>query len=86
MAVALKAESDKNSFLENCGVYSTSVVEFIVRGIISTGNFKVIDGKAERMIDAGEVNEELFIRLKQYAKEKTINESSALGEPIAMAG
>ena len=70
MAVALKAESDKNTFLSNCGVYSAQVVEQIVRGIISTGNFTVIDGKAERIIDAGEVNTELFLRLKQYAKDK----------------
>jgi len=83
MAVVLKAESDKNSFLSNCGVYSSSVVEYIIRGIISTGNFKVIDGKAQKVIDAGEVNQELFIRLRQYAKERAVlTTSDILGDSI----
>lgn len=70
MTVALKAEENKNEFLESCGVYSVPVVEHIIRGMVSTGNFTVIDGKAERIVDAGEVNTELFLRLKQYAKDK----------------
>jgi hypothetical protein len=83
MAVALKAESDKNTFLSNCGVYSAQVVEQIIRGIMSTGNFQVIDGKAERMIDAGEVNTELFIRLKQYAKDRAaLTASDILGDSV----
>jgi hypothetical protein len=85
MAVVLKAEQDKNSFLSNCGVYSSSVVEHIIRGIISTGNFTVIDGKAERMIDAQEVNQELFIRLRQYAKDRAaITNSDILGDSSAI--
>jgi hypothetical protein len=83
MAVALKAESDKNSFLSNSGVYSAQVVEQIVRGIISIGNFTVIDGNAERMIDAGEVNTELFIRLKQFAKDRAaLTTSDILGDSV----
>ena len=85
MAVALKAESDKNSFLSNCGVYSAQVVEQIVRGIMSTGNFTVIDGKAERIIDAGEVNTELFLRLKQYAKDKAAAlNAEVFGDSVAI--
>jgi hypothetical protein len=85
MAVALKAESDKNTFLSNCGVYSAQVVEQIVRGIMSTGNFTVIDGKAERIIDAGEVNTELFLRLKQYAKDKAAAlNAEVFGDSVAI--
>lgn len=85
MAVALKAESDKNSFLSNCGVYSAQVVEQIIRGIMSTGNFTVIDGKAERIIDAGEVNTELFLRLKKYAKDKTAAlNAEVFGDSVAI--
>ena len=85
MAVALKAESDKNSFLSNCGVYSAQVVEQIIRGIMSTGNFTVIDGKAERIIDAGEVNTELFLRLKQYAKDKAAAlNAEVFGDSVAI--
>lgn len=68
MNVALKAEQDKNNFLTQCGVYSAPVVEHIVRGMVSTGNFTTVDGRAQRVIDAEEVNLELVSRLKSFAQ------------------
>lgn len=70
MQVALKAEQDKNNFLSQCGVYSAPVVEHIVRGMVSTGNFTTVDGRAQRVIDAEEVNLELVSRLKAFAQKK----------------
>jgi hypothetical protein len=85
MTVALKAEENKNDFLIECGVYSPPVVEHIIRGMVSTGNFAVIDGKSERIIDAGEVNTELFHRLKQYAKDRALSTKNAvLGDSVAI--
>ena len=46
-------------------------------------NFTIIDGKAERIIDIGKVNTELFLRLKQYAKNKANSTGSAvLGDSV----
>lgn len=70
MNVALKAEQDKNNFLVQCGVYSAPVVEHIVRGMVSTGNFNTVDGQSQRVVDAEEVNMELALRLKEFAKAR----------------
>lgn len=69
MHVALKAEGDKNLFLSTCGVYSTPVIEHIVRGMVSTGQFSIVDGQSARMNEADEINFELATRLKAFAKE-----------------
>lgn len=71
MNVALRAEQDKNEFLSRCGVYSAPVVEHIVRGMVSTGNFSVVDGQSQRVIEAEEVNMELALRLKNFVKGKS---------------
>jgi hypothetical protein len=68
MALALKAELDKNAFLTSCGVYSAPVVEHIVRGMVGTGNFSTYEGQA-RTVEAEEVSFELALRLKNYAKQ-----------------
>jgi hypothetical protein len=47
--------------------YPAPAVKHINRGMVSTGNFIIIDGKAKRIIDACEVNTELFLRINQYA-------------------
>lgn len=70
MGVALKAEEDKNKFLTACGVYSEPVVEHIVRGMVSTGNFSTVDGQSQRVIDAEEINIELAMRLKEFASAR----------------
>ena len=70
MQVALRAEQDKNQFLTACGVYSAPVVEHIVRGMVSTGNFSVVDGQSERVVEAEEINFERAMRLKQFAKQR----------------
>lgn len=72
MHVALRAEQEKNQFLTSCGVYSPVVVEHIVRSMVSTGNFNLVDGQSERLVEAEEVNAELAIRLKQFAAERTV--------------
>lgn len=79
MSVALKAEGDKNTFLTACGVYSAPVVEHIVRGMVSTGNFSVIDGQASRIVEAEEINFEMAMRLRQFAKQRSIPEATPLG-------
>lgn len=71
MQVALRAEQDKNQFLTACGVYSAPVVEYIVRGMVSTGNFSVVDGQSERVVEAEEINFEMAMRLKQFAKQRS---------------
>lgn len=73
MAVALRAEDDKNKFLTSCGVYSAPVVEHIVRGMVSTGQFNVKDGQSERVIEAEEINFEMAHRLKKFAQQRAID-------------
>lgn len=64
MSIALRAEADKNDFLTKCGVYSAPVVEHIVRGMVSTGNYSVVDGASERVSEAHEINTALAQHLK----------------------
>ena len=48
MTVALKAESDKNDFLVQCGVYAPQVVEHIIRGMLTSGSLITISGDNPR--------------------------------------
>ena len=70
MGLALKAESDKNTFLASCGVYSAPVVEHIVRGMVSTGNFNMVDGASARVVEAEEITFDMALRLKQFARQR----------------
>jgi len=72
MSLALKAESDKNAFLASCGVYSAPVVEHIVRGMVSTGNFNMVDGASARVVEAEEITFDMALRLKQFARLRAL--------------
>lgn len=73
MQVALRAEQDKNEFLASCGVYSAPVVEHIVRGMVSTGNFNVVDGQTMKALEAQEINVEMASRLRQFVQQRAAN-------------
>lgn len=73
MQVALRAEQDKNSFLTSCGVYSAPVVEHIVRGMVSTGNFSVTDrGNSERVLEAEECLMTIASELNAFMREAPV--------------
>lgn len=73
MAIALRAEADKNDFLVKCGVYSAPVVEHIVRGMVSTGNYSIVDGESQRVTEAHEINTSLASHLKTMIARRLLN-------------
>lgn len=75
MSTAMRAEEGKNDFLTKCGVYSEPVVKHFVHGLVSTGNFTVIDGNTERLLTAEEINQEIAMRMREYAhgRSRAIN-------------
>lgn len=73
MAIALRAEADKNDFLTKCGVYSAPVVEHIVRGMVSTGNYSIVDGESQRVTEAHEINTSLASHLKTMIARRLLN-------------
>lgn len=44
MNVVLKAESDKNAFLTQCGVYAPQIIEHLIHGMVSSGATLMLSG------------------------------------------
>lgn len=73
MTVALRAEEDKNEFLTACGVYSSPVIEQIIRGMLTLSSIpRIADGHLEKTVEAEEVNFELAKILRQHAAQRAL--------------
>lgn len=47
MQVVLKAESDKNAFLTQCGVYAPQIIEHLIHGMVNSGATLLLSGPSK---------------------------------------